>query len=74
MALTEEAREVIRQATIEAITRRLGPDEIFLEIVRLVEEVETEEQGIALGELFGRIAALSQSLLASVPDEPEPVS
>lgn len=42
----------------------LSPEEVYDEIVRLVNEAETEEQAMAVGFLLGRIDTLSRDLLA----------
>ena len=42
----------------------LSPEEVYDEIVRLVNEAETEEQAMAVGFLLGRINTLSRDLLA----------
>lgn len=42
----------------------LSPEEVYDEIVRLVNEAETEEQAMAVGFLLGRIDTLSKDLLA----------
>lgn len=42
----------------------LSPEEIYDEIVRLVNEADTEEKAMAVGFLLGRCEALSRDLLA----------
>lgn len=69
MPLTDEAREIIRQATLEALTRRLTPEDVYGEVVRLVNEAATEEQAQAVGFMLGRIAALSADLNAAAPEQ-----
>jgi hypothetical protein len=44
----------------------LGPNEVYEEIVRLVEEAETEEKAVALGFMFGRIEALRKEVFAAI--------
>ena len=65
MPLSPEAREIVREATLEALTRRLTPEEVYDEIVRLVTEADDEPKALAVGQLFGRIASLSQTLVAA---------
>jgi hypothetical protein len=43
----------------------LSPEEVYDEVVRLVNEAETEEQAMAVGFLLGRINTLSRELLAT---------
>ena len=66
MTLTPEAREIVRQATVEALSRRLTLDEIYEEIARYVVEAETEEDARAVGYFLGRVDGISRALLAGV--------
>ena len=54
----------------------LSPEEVYDEVVRLVNEAETEEQAMAVGFLLGRLDALSRGLLAAVepPRDPSPAA
>ena len=49
----------------------LSPEEVYDEVVRLVNGAETEEQAMAVGFLLGRIDTLSREILAtSAPTAP----
>ena len=75
MPLSPEIREVVRQAAFDAFTRRLTPEEIFNEVVRLCREASSPEEVEAAGMLVGRITALGKMLVeAGKPTEPEPAA
>ena len=80
MMLNPEAREIVRQAALEAFTRHLTAEEIWLETVRLCRAARTPEEIEAAGGLVGRVAGLAKMIKAAAeagaavpePDGPEP--
>lgn len=75
MPLSPEIREVVRQAAFDAFTRRLTPEEIFNEVVRLCRDASTPEEVEAAGVLVGRITALGKMLVeAGKKPEPDPAA
>lgn len=74
MRLSPEAREIFMEAAREAFTRRLTPEEVFNEVVRVVREARTPEEVDAAGMLVGRVKALARMIGAGAAPVPEPPS
>lgn len=63
MPLSPEVREVVRQAAFEAFTRRLTPEEVFDEVVRICREASTPEEVQAAGFMVGRITKFGRMVV-----------
>jgi hypothetical protein len=72
MPLSPEVREVVRQAAFEMFTRRLTPEELWVEVVRVCRDATTPEEAEAAGLLVGRVSALGELYLKAVTPAPEP--
>lgn len=81
MPLSPEAAEIVRTATIEALTRTLSADDVVFEVERLCRIADTPKDFYELGRMFkaveemGRRFVARQRELAGLKDdapEPEP--
>lgn len=66
MTLSPEVREIVREAAQEVLRRRFTPDEIFLEVVRVVSEARTPDEVFVAWQLLGRIDGFGRQVMTAM--------
>lgn len=75
MPLSPDVAEVVREAALEVMTRKLSAEDVWGEVLRLVREADTPEKVEAIGNVIGKIRWLADAVRAAgLSPTPEPPS